>query len=146
MALNRIQQIIVVCIVAFIVAGIMRYLIYEYTGWKSFTMTKGENFQITDLDPTLVSKLKFRDCVFTIKGLDGTVKSYTVTYVLNTMLSAYENNNNKNYVFKLDDPGLSIYSFQVPGFNDKTNKPDPSNWSDDIKTEVTLIGYYKLLN
>lgn len=147
MALNYIQQIIVVAIIAVCIALLMAFLVYNYTGWKVFTMSKGENFQITDLDPALVSSLKFKDCVFTAIGTDGNIKEYTVSSALNKMVAAYEGNSNPNYVFKLDDPGLSIYSFQIPGFNnDKTNPPDETIWGDSASTTLILTGYYKLLN
>lgn len=147
MALNRIQEIILIVVVIIVSIMFMSYLTYNYTGWKSFTMKKGENFQITDADPKLVSKLQFRNCIFTIKGSDGTTKTLNVASILNTMAAAYEGNDNPGYVFKLDDPGLSTYSFRIPGFNDDKNRPDASIWGDEVAgTEATMIGNYKLLN
>lgn len=147
MHLSRIQQIIILTITAIVIVLFLNIIIYKYTGWKSFSMKKGENFQILDVDPTLVKNIKFSDCVFYIKGKAGMTKQYTVTYVLNKMVAAYENNTNKNYIFKLDDPGLSVYSFQIPGFNDKDNHPNTLIWNDQDKdTIITLTGYYKLLN
>lgn len=139
------MQLILVAIIAVMIASIMQYLVYNNTGWKSFTMNKHENFMIDDIDPAMVHKLKFRDCRFTITGVDKTTKSYVITSVLNGMVAAYKGNTKHNYIFKLDDPGLSVYSFQIPGFNDKDNKPDVSNWSDDKLTSITLTGQYKLL-
>jgi len=148
MPLSKTQLIIIVVVIAIILIFLMRFAIYRYTGWKTFSMKKGENFQIINTnDPSLSGKLKFRDCIYTISGNDNTTKKYDVTYALNALKSAYVNNTNQNYIFKLDDPGLSVYSFQLPGFNDKTNHPNTSNWSDfNPTTKITLTGYYKLLN
>lgn len=153
MALSRIQKFIVFIIIAIIVLSVWGYLLYNYTGWKEFTMNKGDNFQITDNDPTLVEKLNFKDCVFSAKGRDGTVVTQKVTSVLNGMASAYAGNVNKGYVFKLDDDGLNVFSFQISNFNDKNVNPGSDNMKDnwiDMPGEpnptVTLKGYYKLLN
>ena len=147
MASNFGSQIIAVAMIAIILTIGLMYIVYTYTGWKQFTMNKGENFQLVNIEPELISKLKFKDCVLTLSGKDGTVKTFNVESVLNTMVYAYKNNSNKNYIFKLDDPGLSAYSFQLPGFSDKNNKLDPIIWDDKVAgTTVTLTGYYKLLN
>jgi hypothetical protein len=142
------QKIIVAAIIAVITASLTRFIVYRYTGWKSFSMKKGENFQITDPDPELVSKIKFRDCIFKIEGANGETRTLKVDSILNKMVSAYAGNKNTKYVFKLDDPGLSVYSFVITGFNDsKDNQPDPAVWDDENENvKVTLTGYYKLIN
>jgi len=146
MHLSRVQQIIAMSIVAIIIATIMRFLIYNYTGWVSFSMKKGENFQIFNIDPSLVSKIIFKKCIFKTSGVDGSTKTYDISYVLNNMIQAYDGNKSSKYIFKLDDPGLSPYSFQIPGFNDKDNHPDIENWGFELpNTKATLNGYYKLL-
>ena len=123
------------------------YIIYNYTGWQYFTMKKGENFQILKDDPSLVGNLRFSNCVFKCKGADGTVKTQNVSSVLNGMAYAYEGNKNKDYVFKLDDPGLSPYSFQISGFNDSVNHPDVKIWGfENPNTEAIMTGYYKILS
>jgi hypothetical protein len=145
--MNNLQKIIIAIIIAIIISATMRFLLYKYTGWKKFVVNKGENFQITDVDPTLVEKLKFNDCIFTAISSTNDMKQYNVTSVLNGMVDAYSGNTNTSYKFKLDDPGLSIYSFQLPGFNDSDIKPDENIWADDLPdTKVILEGYYKLLN
>ena len=123
-----------------------------YTGWIDFKIEKLQNIKIVDLPPEKVSKLKFRNCVLTLVSHTGETKTFNVEYVLNAMVSAYEGNKEPNYKFKLDDPGLSVYSFQLPGFNDDKTKPDPSMWDDNpiseggSNTTVTLVGKYKLGN
>jgi len=144
--LNKTQRIILAIVVIIVVIIGLAYILNKYTGWQNFSMKKGENFQMTNIDSTEISKLKFRSCIFTTTGKDGTTKTANVTSVLNGMVAAYDGNTNKNYIFKLDDPGLSPYSFQLPGFNDKDNHPDTANWQFELpETKATLTGYYKLL-
>lgn len=145
--MSRTQNLVMVTVAAIVISIIMTYLIYNYTGWVYFSMNKGDNFQIKNTDPTLVSKLRFKQCIFTTVGVDKTSKSYDISNVLYKMAAAYKNNKNSSYLFKLDDPGLSPYSFQIPGFNDKDHHPEVSNWGfDNTNTQATLSGYYKLLN
>ncbi len=144
---TKIFAIIIVIVVTIITVCLFLYLKYRYTGWKEFTIKKGENFQlINDDDPTLVSKIDFTECIVTIKSNTNEVKTQDVSKVLQNMVAAYKNNTNKNYVFKLDDPGLSVYSFQIPNFNDSKNKPKEEIWGDNSPgTDIVLHGYYKLI-
>lgn len=145
MKLNKVQSSIIVAIIAVIISIITIFIINKTTGWKSFTMNRGENFNVLDNDPKLIEKLRFKDCVVTYKSSNNETKKQDVTSVLNRMALAYEESNNIGNKFKLDDPGLSVYSFQVKGFNDSTSRPD-SSWDDDApNAAVTMTGYYKLL-
>lgn len=132
--MSRIQRIIFAVAIAITVSITLGYILVNYTGWKQFSMKNGENFQMNEMDSTNVDKLKFKDCIFT-----APTTTANVTSVLNGMARAYKGNTNSQYVFKLDDPGLSPYSFQIPKFNDKDTRPS------DPDTKVTLTGYYKLL-
>ena len=130
----RIIFAIVIAIIVFIILG---YLLVNYTGWKQFSMKAGENFQMNGISISDVDHLKFKDCIFTATTGTGTTRA-DVSSALNKMAQAYKGVTNPKYVFKLDDPGLSPYSFQVNNFNDKNVQPDPT-------ANVTLQGYYKLL-
>lgn len=144
--MSKLQRIILAIVVALTIAILYGFILSKYTGWKQFSMKKGENFLMNNIDSTKISNIKFRNCIFTTTGTDGSSKSLDVSSVLNGMVAAYKGNTNNNYVFKLDDPGLSPYSFQIPGFNDKDNHPNPSVWGFDLAgTKATLTGYYKLL-
>lgn len=143
--LSNFQKNIIAVIVALIVAiGVSIYL-YKSTGWTKFTMNRGQNFKVTLTDPSNISKIKFDNCVVTYKSNDNEIKKFDATSVLNNMVSAYEGNKNPTYTFKLDDPGLSVYSFQVSGFNDNSTRPG-DKWDDsDPNSSVTMVGFYKLL-
>jgi hypothetical protein len=145
--MDRRLQIIIAIIIAIFISGFMRYMVYNFTGWKSFSMKGGENFQLGEISASDVSKLKFKKCVYKITGVDGSKKQHIVTSVLNGMVKAYKGNTNNMYKFKLDDPGLDAYSFLIPGFNDNDNHPDPLIWVNNLPSEnISLTGYYKLLN
>jgi hypothetical protein len=136
----------VVIIVAIIIAVFMVYCIQTYTGWIPFTMKYDENFKIL-IAPNIVSRIRFKNCIYTIVGLDGKSVSRDVTNQLNYMVIAFHGNTEKKYVFKLDG-GLSPYSFIINGISDAaTNKSNggalTNNWANT--TNVSLVGNYKLL-
>lgn len=108
-------------------------------------MNKGENcLYSTAIKPNELSQVRFKDCIFTVKCQDGT-KTKDVTGILNAMIQNYRGNTNEKLVFKLDDPGLSAFSFYIDGFNDNKNHPD-GNWLDTNSNQtVTLDGKYKYI-
>jgi hypothetical protein len=122
------------------------YCIHFYTGWTYFTMQKGQNFAYS-LKPELVSNIVFKKCLYSVvseTGKKGPI-DYDVTKVLNAMIQNYQGNYNDKYIFKLDDPGLSAFSFNIPDFNDTKVHPT-GEWLDTNPNQtVTLTGYYKLL-
>jgi hypothetical protein len=131
--------------IAIVTTIITMYLIYKHTGWVSFTMNKGENFAYS-LEPEKVANILFRDCYFTVISENGTVgpDKYNVTSVLNNMINAYQGNTNSKYIFKLDDPGLSAFSFHVPNFNDSNTHPTGEWLDENPNQQVILTGFYKL--
>ena len=36
----------IIIVIAIVLAFGMRYLVYKFTGWKEFKVSKGENFQL----------------------------------------------------------------------------------------------------
>ena len=144
MVLNRTQQIIIAVIIAIIIAIIMRYLLYNYTGWISFTMNKSENFMPID-NFNSFDKIKFKKCIYTIKGKNGESFTQDVTHALNRMVAAFTGVSDSKYKFKLVDPGLDTNSFQIEGYNDNNNTRDVNNWDGD-GTTATLTGFYKFVN
>lgn len=136
------HNIIGIVAITIVMSCILVYLLHEFTGWISFEMNNNQNFMLNDnLSPNKVSRLYFKNCIYTV-SLNGIDKVQDVSSVLNNMVLAYKDNSNPNFVFKLDDPGLSPTSFIVDGYNDKTNHPS-SEWINNAK--VTLVGKYKLL-
>jgi hypothetical protein len=129
-------RIIISLVIAIIITIIMYFLIYNYTGWTKFEMKKGQNF-VVNLSPEKVSKIVFKNTEFKIVSTTNEIKTANVAQVLNGMVAAYEGNTNKDYIFKLSDPGLSSFSFNIPNYN-----PSEDKWSNS--TDITLTGYYKL--
>lgn len=142
----------------------MKYIIYTYTGWESFTMKRYENF-LLNKDINDISTLIFKDVYLTVNGRDGKQIKQNITSVLNGMTSAYKNTNNEDgvYVFKLDDPGLNFYSFIINNLTDAEslkkydiNNPnvfDNWDWPNDKEPQdigspesIFISGSYKLLN
>jgi hypothetical protein len=72
-----------------------------------------------------VSRLRFRNCVFTVKRGDGVTKTHDVTAVLNGMAVAYKGGYNNPQMLTLVRP-LNPFSFVIPGFNDRATVADPS--------------------
>jgi hypothetical protein len=130
-----------------IVIIIMKYIIYKYTGWTKFTMFYRQNFMV-NTDPENVPKIKFSDCIFRVISTQGQEKSVNVTNTLNRMVSAYDGNMDSRYKFKLADPGLNSASFVLPNVTDPNIIRSVGDFPIDWKNteNVTLTGYYKLLN
>jgi len=120
-------SLIITSIIVFLI-GIM-YISIK-TGWISFSMTNGQNFYSNFTPIEKIADLRFDKCIYTIShtgfnGMTGpTSYSRDITNQLNYMISAYKYIENINgdgtngYAFKLEDPGLSQYSFIIPGFSD----------------------------
>jgi len=143
--MSPLVELIIVAIFAVFVAGITGNLVYKYTGWIPFTINKGQNFSYDPKYTDIIGKIAFKDCILALNGADGSKLTHNVTSVLDGMTAAYIKNTNPEFKFKLDDPGLSAYSFQVPGFNDQENHPDTTIWGDNVEeTKVTLTGFYKV--
>ena len=136
----------------------MGFILYYFTGWTEFTMNYNQNF-VTKCDVSDVYKLKFKDCIYTVKDINGeNAKTRDVSSQLELMVSAFKGNTNDMYKFQLDEDGLSMYSFIIKGFNDAASikaTNEDVNWVGTSNvlngekwngtTNVTLVGKYKLI-
>lgn len=130
--------------VAIVIAVIMRFVIYNYTGWKQFSMNAGDNFLVIGENDT-IPNIQFKNCMYTVTGKNGKSYSQDVSAALNRMTAAFVGKTDPRYVFKLADPGLDTNSFQIEGYNDAKSTRDPNIW-DGQGTTATLTGYYKFIN
>lgn len=151
------NKIIIIFVGLIIIIILMKFLIYQYTGWIKFNMKYEENFQVLNTNPKKISKIIFTDVKYTLIANDNSIAEIDVSNILNKMIKAYKNSDNENYRFKLADPGLNEYSFVINGISNKDslvvvgknintgeNIYDlPEKWR---TKKVSLIGYYKLLN
>lgn len=136
---------------------------YNYVGWQPFSFTGDPNnaalaatakangttppagpFWIPTKDAD-ISRLRFKDCVFTVKRSDAAAKVKNVTANLNSMAVAYKDSPSKINPTSLKlTRYLNSFSFLIPGFNDKVTAPnnkDPA-W---INATVTLTGKYRTI-
>ena len=91
-----------------------------------------------------VASLRFKDCAFTLTGLDGQAHTVDVTPVLNGMAAAYRGSSAAApKVLQLDRP-LNAFSFVVPGVNDAASYTD-----DQLKlwgsAATSLTGTFRVL-
>lgn len=127
-------------IIVILLSLIIFYFVVEYIGWTTFTMKNNENFMLsTDYDNTILPKVLFKNCMLTITSSTNAVKTADVSSALNRMTNAFTTSDVNNYIFKLADPGLNVYSFTIPGFNDKGAVP--SVWEN---SKLVLNGRYKI--
>lgn len=85
-----------------------------YFGWTSFTFNKAQNASWSPSDNKPISKLRFKDCIFTVGST-----SEDVTSVLNNMAQAYSDSTvAKNPSSLMLDRPLNSFSFTIVGFND----------------------------
>lgn len=87
-----------------------------------------------------ISRLRFKDCVFTVVDPAGRTHVQDVTAVLNSMTAAYmDSPSAPPKVLHLDRP-LNPFSFTIPGVNDVAAVPtaaDAARWAD---SPATLTG------
>lgn len=142
-----IASVIVVIVIGLIIGITYKIIEYNYIGWTDFTMTYGKNFLI-NCAPELVSTIIFKDCILNITSTDDELKTYNVTNILNKMVLAYQGNTKPDYKFKLSDPGLTPYTFTLPGISD----PETLNGMTSLEPQwdatqnIKLTGYFKLIN
>jgi len=132
---------------------------YNYVGWTSFSFTGDPNNAALDAAAKLngttrpagpywtpqndadISRLRFKDCVFTVKRSDAAVPAVKeVTANLNSMAVAYKDSPSKINTTTLKlTRYLNPFSFPIPGFNDKATAPNNKDpvW---INATVTLTG------
>jgi hypothetical protein len=107
-----------------IIAIAAAYVWYNYTGWTSFQAATGTNLTWQPAGGADVSRLRFRNCTFTVARGDGVTRSADVTAVLNGMAVAYKGGTNNPALLALTRP-LNPFSFTIVGFNDAATVTDP---------------------
>lgn len=99
--------------------------VWSRIGWQQFSNQTGDSVSWQAAGSADVSRLRFRNCIFTVKRSDGATQSKDVTAVLNGMATAYAGGPNNPTELSLDRP-LNPFSFLIAGFNDSTTVPDPT--------------------
>lgn len=131
--------IIITVILTFIIVVIYRYITYNFLGWNTFTLKYHENFRV-DCPIEKIYKIKFKDVIFTVTTASGKTISANVSSALNRMALGFKGVTNNKYIFKLTDPGLCPYSFNLPA--DLNYDPNIAEWSN--ANNITLTGKYKM--
>ena len=101
------------------------YAWYNFTGWQAFSFTTGDKPKWVPAGGADISRLRFKNCTFTVVRGDGVTKPYDVTAVLNGMAVAFEGGISNPGSLALVRP-LNPFSFVIPGFNDSKTVADPT--------------------
>jgi hypothetical protein len=103
------------------------YAWYNFTGWTAFSYKTGDSPSWIPAKSEDISRLRFKDCVFTVTRTDGKVATLDADPVLNSMAVAYKSGsiNTNPATLTLTRP-LNPFSFVITGFNDKASVPDPT--------------------
>ncbi len=104
---------------------IAAFVWYHYTGWQTFSFKTGDNPSWLPANQADISRLRFKDCVFTVNRGDGVSKTQDVTPVLNGMAVAYKGGTSNPMSLTLTRP-LNPFSFVIQGFNDSATVSDPT--------------------
>jgi hypothetical protein len=96
-------------------------------GWTAFVARTGDTPAWTPPAGKDVSRLRFRNCKFTVARSDGVTQARDVTTVLDGMAAAYAGAKGALMpaALALVRP-LNAFSFTIPGFNDRAAVPDPA--------------------
>ena len=112
----------VIVIIILIVAA---YVWYNYIGWASFTYKTGDHPSWLPASGVSISRLRFKDCIFTVTRADKKVASLDVAPVLNAMAVAYKTSTSGTpQELTLTRP-LNPFSFVIKGFNDRATVSNP---------------------
>lgn len=122
-----IMAVIIASFVALILFLSIGTPVYNAVGWgKPVTFDTGDMVSFTPAGNKDVSRLRFKNCTFTIKDTNGKTSSQDVTAILNGMAVAYaptknstDDNGKPTNPATLDLVGpLNAFSFVISGVND----------------------------
>lgn len=92
-----------------------------------------------------VSRLRFKNCVFTTTDPGGVLHTLDVTAALNSMAVAYKSGvQNVPKVLSLDRP-LNAFSFRISGVNDYATVQPAAAPADWANSAVTLSGKFRTI-
>jgi len=120
------------------------YLWYNYTGWRPFVFGNGDKVAFSSKQS--VSKLRFKNCIFTVVDPSNQKHTYDVTRNLNGMAVAYKGSPRPPRQLELGGVNrtpLNAFTFTVPGVNDRATLPtaeDIKIWSN---SSVALSGQWR---
>ena len=130
-------------LIIIIILLVAAYIWYNFIGWTEFNATTGD--QPIWKPDVAISRLRFKDCIFTVTRSDGVSQSLDVSQVLNGMVVAFKNSTlDVAEPLKLVRP-LNPFSFVIAGFNDKATVSDPSIplWNVKNGATATLSGKWR---
>ena len=118
---------LVAAIVLFVLVISAAFIWYNFMGWTEFSYKTGESPSWQPLGGKDISRLRFKDCVFTVNRSDGKVATLNATPVLNSMAVAYKTGTTETNPTSLTlTRPLNPFSFVITNFNDKHTVPDPT--------------------
>jgi hypothetical protein len=112
-------------VIVIIILIIAAYVWYNYIGWSGFAYKTGDRPSWLPASGVSISRLRFKDCIFTVTRADKKVSSLDVAPVLNAMAVAYKTSTvGIPQTLTLTRP-LNPFSFVIKGFNDRATVSDP---------------------
>lgn len=118
---NHVREALIASLVLLVFGIAALYATYNYTGWSDFAWTNGATPAWPSPD---VTRLRFKEAVFTVKRGDGAQATLDVTAVLNGMALGLTGSRAPPPALRLTGP-LNAFSFVIPGFNDRATVADP---------------------
>jgi len=123
--MQRASAALLATIIVIALVIVAAYVWYNYTGWAEFSNKTGDSPSWVPANGADISRLRFKDCIFTVTRGDGVSRSYDVTPALNSMAVAYRGGGGNPLSLTLTRP-LNPFSFVIPGFNDRATVADPT--------------------
>lgn len=125
--MQNMSAILLATITVMVIVIAIALMWYNFMGWTTFTNKTGDSPSWAPPAGADISKLRFKNCVFSVSRADGVIKTQNVDAVLNGMAVAYRNGVNSPMALTLVRP-LNAFSFVIPGFNDRATVSDPSGF------------------
>jgi hypothetical protein len=119
------SSVVLAAIITLVLVIAVAYAWYGFVGWSDFSYSAGDSPAWAPAPGKSLARLRFKDCVFTVRRGDGKTATFEASAVLNGMAVAYASAvGAPPPVLTLDRP-LNPFSFVITGFNDRASVPDP---------------------
>lgn len=119
--MNKTLSVTIALILSFIILALIVIAWWFFTGWTKFSYKIGDLPVWAAQD---ITKLRFRNCIFTVTMNNGTAQHKDVSSNLDAMAAAYVGAKSIPPSIGLYTP-LNPYSFIIDGFNDSKTVKNP---------------------
>lgn len=133
------------CAIVFLLMIVAAYLWYHYSGWKRFSFASGEE-GVFSAGKQPVSRMRFKDCVFSFSDPSGNRHSKDVTPTLNGMAVAYAGTGVTSFTLGgVAHRPLNAFTFTLRDVNDRRTVPTKEQAARWATCPARLDGFLRII-